>query len=341
VVPQRVEAPRQPATGGWRNWLSDERADVLRRGYPAGVQMHELRAQMEPLPGGPLPDSTTVALAANALKLRRPDGFKSSVMMKRQPQPPVALAHADDLVTRDPPLVRPLAESLFWLTDARRAALVEGWPAGIETSELMRTMETLPGPPLPSYTRVVNAASGYLKLRRPVGFLAARGRQGAGEPSAEKNPAAVALGHKGGLVGGVARAANMTPDERSAAAKLAAEARWAKTADVPQPDVPATPVTAGPPPTEAALAPAARESAETGATTAPASVVLLPRAGSPSPRAEDTPKVRIADFVQIEQWAAQRGIMFNGDNLDEVNRVARRVGAPQFELRINRRALAR
>lgn len=41
-----------------------------------------------------------------------------------------------------------------------------------------------------------------------------------------KDPAAVALGRKGGLKGGKARAANMTPEQRSAAAKKAARARW-------------------------------------------------------------------------------------------------------------------
>ncbi len=41
-----------------------------------------------------------------------------------------------------------------------------------------------------------------------------------------KNAAAVELGRKGGLKGGKARAARMTPAERSAAAKRAAKARW-------------------------------------------------------------------------------------------------------------------
>jgi len=45
-------------------------------------------------------------------------------------------------------------------------------------------------------------------------------------PDDEKNPAAVELGRKGGLKGGKARAAKMTPEERSAAAKKAADARW-------------------------------------------------------------------------------------------------------------------
>jgi hypothetical protein len=41
-----------------------------------------------------------------------------------------------------------------------------------------------------------------------------------------KNPAAVALGRKGGKKGGFARAAAMTPEERSEAARKAVTARW-------------------------------------------------------------------------------------------------------------------
>lgn len=48
------------------------------------------------------------------------------------------------------------------------------------------------------------------------------------KPDDGKDPAAVALGRKGGLKGGKARAAKMTPEERSEAAKKAAEARWSK-----------------------------------------------------------------------------------------------------------------
>lgn len=43
-----------------------------------------------------------------------------------------------------------------------------------------------------------------------------------------KNAAAVALGRMGGLKGGKARAASLTAEERSEAAKLAASARWKK-----------------------------------------------------------------------------------------------------------------
>ena len=41
-----------------------------------------------------------------------------------------------------------------------------------------------------------------------------------------KNPAAVMLGRLGGLKGGKARAKKLSPEERSAIAKRAAEARW-------------------------------------------------------------------------------------------------------------------
>jgi hypothetical protein len=41
-----------------------------------------------------------------------------------------------------------------------------------------------------------------------------------------KDPAAVALGRKGGIKGGKVRASKMTPEERSEAARKAARARW-------------------------------------------------------------------------------------------------------------------
>jgi hypothetical protein len=46
------------------------------------------------------------------------------------------------------------------------------------------------------------------------------------DPDAGKDPAAVALGRKGGLRGGKARAEKMTPEQRSDAARRAAQARW-------------------------------------------------------------------------------------------------------------------
>ncbi len=46
------------------------------------------------------------------------------------------------------------------------------------------------------------------------------------DPDEGKDPAAVSLGRRGGLKGGKARAARLTPEQRSEIAKKAAVARW-------------------------------------------------------------------------------------------------------------------
>ena len=46
--------------------------------------------------------------------------------------------------------------------------------------------------------------------------------------SQEKDPNAVALGRKGGLKGGPARKAKLTPQQRQESARKAAIARWEK-----------------------------------------------------------------------------------------------------------------
>lgn len=46
------------------------------------------------------------------------------------------------------------------------------------------------------------------------------------EEKPEKNPAAVALGRLGGKKGGKARAAKLSPEQRSEIAKKAAQSRW-------------------------------------------------------------------------------------------------------------------
>jgi hypothetical protein len=51
------------------------------------------------------------------------------------------------------------------------------------------------------------------------------------DPYKGKNPAAVELGRLGGKKGGKARAAKLTPKQRTAAAKKAAQARWAQPRD--------------------------------------------------------------------------------------------------------------
>jgi hypothetical protein len=76
------------------------------------------------------------------------------------------------------------------------------------------------------------------KVLDPIQFAAAVLEAVTGEPvggsvpkeetGPAKDPAAVALGRKGGLKGGKARAAGMTKKQRSDAAKKAAKARWKK-----------------------------------------------------------------------------------------------------------------
>ena len=48
------------------------------------------------------------------------------------------------------------------------------------------------------------------------------------EEATSKNPAAVALGRFGGLKGGKARAKKLSPEQRTAIARKAAQARWKK-----------------------------------------------------------------------------------------------------------------
>lgn len=72
--------------------------------------------------------------------------------------------------------------------------------------------------------------------RRPADVIGAAimvGRIATGEiedrkAESTKDAAAVSLGRRGGLKGGKARAANMSPEKRSAVAKKAAESRWRK-----------------------------------------------------------------------------------------------------------------
>ena len=70
------------------------------------------------------------------------------------------------------------------------------------------------------------------KPKRPVdinqlaAIIVQAGTEGEPEVEDTRDPAAVALGRKGGLKGGKARAERLTPDRRSEIAKKAAAARW-------------------------------------------------------------------------------------------------------------------
>ena len=78
-----------------------------------------------------------------------------------------------------------------------------------------RSRKKLPDPNLMALA-IVEAVTGETLVERPE------------PPPSGKDPAAVALGRKGGLVGGKARAAKMTAKQRTASAKKAAAVRWEK-----------------------------------------------------------------------------------------------------------------
>ena len=77
----------------------------------------------------------------------------------------------------------------------------------------------------------------YMKRARDLNQLAVSivaAATGEGErpiPPAEKDPAAVALGRKGGQKGGKARANKLTPKQRTEMARIAAQARWKRSSD--------------------------------------------------------------------------------------------------------------
>jgi len=78
-----------------------------------------------------------------------------------------------------------------------------------------RSRKRLPDPNAAAFS-IVQAISGE-QPTEPVAL-----------PADGKDPAAVALGRRGGLKGGKARAAKMTKAQRIASAKKAAAARWGK-----------------------------------------------------------------------------------------------------------------
>jgi len=67
-----------------------------------------------------------------------------------------------------------------------------------------------------------------LQLAKLIGDIATGQTQKEADPDAGKDPAAVALGRKGGLKGGTARARKLTPEKRAEIARKAAKARWGR-----------------------------------------------------------------------------------------------------------------
>jgi len=73
------------------------------------------------------------------------------------------------------------------------------------------------------------ATIAYRVVQEAVGEPEAEAKPEEPEPTPEeRHAAAVALGRLGGRKGGKARAAKLTPEQRKAIAKKAAQARWQK-----------------------------------------------------------------------------------------------------------------
>jgi hypothetical protein len=74
-----------------------------------------------------------------------------------------------------------------------------------------------------SANKLTTGAMNHAKAR-PAGSVA--GAQLNVDATHIKDPAAVSLGHRGGVKGGIARAAKLSATRRSEIAKLAADKRW-------------------------------------------------------------------------------------------------------------------
>ena len=72
---------------------------------------------------------------------------------------------------------------------------------------------------------IVDQATG---VEPPPALAPAKRKRPAKKAEDKRDPAAVALGRRGGLKGGVARAKKLSAEERAESAKKAAQARWSK-----------------------------------------------------------------------------------------------------------------
>lgn len=93
----------------------------------------------------------------------------------------------------------------IWIAAPLLSRIASRYPSGMKRSPMPRD-------PNQRAKAVVDLATGH---RSP-------------ELVRQKDPAAIARGHLGGIKGGAARAAKLTAAERSASASKAAKARWEK-----------------------------------------------------------------------------------------------------------------
>jgi len=128
----KMVPPEAPSQRG--EWRTAERFAVLRRLYPAGVDLIEIKAALAALDGPPLPE------------------------------------HQNRIAqwARDRGLSRPSDGAEPWRTPERRAILEATWPVGVDVFEIAARMNALPGGEVQHRRLSVWAAS--LNLKRPVEY---------------------------------------------------------------------------------------------------------------------------------------------------------------------------
>lgn len=85
-APAAVEAARRRAPNG--KYRTPERLEILKRDWPAGRYVHDIIAEMNALPGEPVPDQTRLVQWAGQYHLKRPEGWdrKKAAAVGREAQ---------------------------------------------------------------------------------------------------------------------------------------------------------------------------------------------------------------------------------------------------------------
>lgn len=301
-LPPRAWAPTPPAKQvPFRlrpGWLTPLREDVLQRMYPAGDALADIKTAMAGLPGPTMPQNFKITVEANRLGLRRPP----AAAPQGTTEAPPSVQPTQDLERQDDPDddEQETAEESPHRGMSPSAPVA---PAESASLELPSDDET---PPEPAGERVPGGARGDLNLTMEI--------IPADEPEPEAAAPAVAPEPP----------ATQWSDERLLALEIGYE-RGDTLQDLfaRLNAMPGKPIGA---PVEV------RHKAEDEGFERP----------KPKPSAFVPPKpppgvAIVADWGQIEQWGAERGLPFRkvGD-LVAVNAKRAALGLPEFELRMGR-----
>lgn len=261
-------AAEDSATEGWWDEFMESGPslrNVYRSGEAAGFKrgFEAARAQL-------LRAMAEVPICAEPAPLRIEGPKPAPTQPEPAPTPPVAAPEPRPFSTIPVAAPPPAAPTLpLWSTE-RDEMLAEGWTCWISDTRIAAAVSHLPGPQVHTAEiarraivircqRTGEYAAGCVRIQAAatarglnwsdtIGLIYdfilgedVKKREAKRQAKAEalstsaapvaKNPAAVELGRKGGQIGGAVRAAGMSKEERSAAAKTAADARWTRPAE--------------------------------------------------------------------------------------------------------------